>query len=137
MERIHQMHVVPDLLPDLRPTIDLRLNFPEPPPKDVYRRSRVKRRYQKVDPGMYLLPEQVWSSCLESLAPLTHVTCTIDVEVPCSVYDSMAHRHTALYPVDGGPGYVLSLSLGHCPHILPDVPDEANQTFQSYLHWMQ
>ena len=65
MERIHQMHVVPDLLPDLHPTLDLRLNFPEPPPKDVYRRSRVKRRYQKVDPGMYLLPEQVCLPCFD------------------------------------------------------------------------
>lgn len=69
------MHVVPDLLPDLRPTIDLRLNFPEPPPKDVYRRSRVKRRYQKVDSGMYLLPEQVWLLCLKSDAPVHYVCC--------------------------------------------------------------
>ncbi|CCM06355.1 uncharacterized protein FIBRA_08612 [Fibroporia radiculosa] len=60
MERVHQMNVVPDLLPSLNPTLDLRINFPEPPPKDVYLRSRVKRRYQKVEPGVFLLPEQTW-----------------------------------------------------------------------------
>ncbi|KAI0727645.1 PEBP-like protein [Fomitopsis betulina] len=101
MERIHQMHVVPDLLPDLHPTIDLRLNFPEAPPKDVYRRSRVKRRYQKVDPGMYLLPEQTWRSP--------------------ALYTTVWHTDTRLYTL-------LMVDL--------DVPDEDNQTFQSYLHWM-
>ncbi|KAI0960863.1 hypothetical protein AcV7_000123 [Taiwanofungus camphoratus] len=60
MERIHQMNVVPDLLPSLHPSLDLRVNFPEPPPKNVYLRSRVKRRYKKVEPGIFLLPEQTW-----------------------------------------------------------------------------
>ena len=59
MERIHQMNVVPDLLPSLRPSLDLRLNFPEPPPDDIVRRTRMKRKYEKVEPGVYLLPEQV------------------------------------------------------------------------------
>lgn len=59
MERIHQMNVVPDLLPSLHPSLDLRINFPEGPPKSVYRRSRMKRRYTHVEPGVFLLPEQV------------------------------------------------------------------------------
>lgn len=59
MERIHQMKVVPDLLPELHPSLDLRINFPEPPPEDVYKRSRVKRKYEKVEPGVFLRPEQV------------------------------------------------------------------------------
>lgn len=59
MERIHQMHVVPDVLPDLRPTIDLRVTFPEPPPNSVYLRTRIKRAYKPVEPGLFLLPEQV------------------------------------------------------------------------------
>ncbi|KZT68812.1 PEBP-like protein [Daedalea quercina L-15889] len=102
MERTYQMHVVPDLLPDLRPSIDLRVNFPEPPPKDVYRRSRLKRRYQKVDPGVYLLPEQTWRSPM--------------------LYTTVWHTDTRLYTL-----FMVDL----------DVPDEANQSFQSYLHWMQ
>ncbi|EMD41367.1 hypothetical protein CERSUDRAFT_128093 [Gelatoporia subvermispora B] len=60
MERIHQMKVVPDLLPELHPSLDLRINFPEPPPEDVYKRSRVKRKYEKVEPGVFLRPEQTW-----------------------------------------------------------------------------
>lgn len=59
MERIHQMNVVPDLLPSLHPSIDLRLNFPEAPPTDVVRRTRMRRKYEKVEPGVFLLPEQV------------------------------------------------------------------------------
>ena len=53
------MKVVPDLLPNLRPTIDLRVNYPEKPPESVYLRTRVKRKYEQVEPGIFLLPEQV------------------------------------------------------------------------------
>ncbi len=53
------MNVVPDLLPNMRPTLDLRVNFPEAPPDNVYQRTRVKRDYEKVEPGIFLLPEQV------------------------------------------------------------------------------
>ncbi|KAH9921345.1 PEBP-like protein [Fomitopsis serialis] len=102
MERIHQMNVVPDLLADLRPTIDLRLNFPEPPPEDTYRRTRVKRRYQKVEPGIYLLPEQTWR--------------------PPMLYTTVWHTDTRLYTL-----FMVDL----------DVPNEATQSFQAYLHWMQ
>ena len=59
MERIHQMKVIPDLLPDLRPTLDLRVNFPEKPPQSLYLRTRTKRKYEPVEPGIFLLPEQV------------------------------------------------------------------------------
>ena len=59
MERIHQMHVIPDLLPTFHPSFDLRLTFPEPPPKSTFLRTRVKRRYAPVEPGVFLLPEQV------------------------------------------------------------------------------
>ena len=110
------MHVVPDLLPDLRPTLDLRLNFPEPPPKDVYRRSRVKRRYQKVDAGMYLLPEQVWVVCLDVFAS-AHDACTIDMAVTCAIYDCMAYRHTTLYAVHGRPRCAWSFLFRTYTHI--------------------
>ncbi|KAL5519253.1 MRPL35 [Sanghuangporus vaninii] len=58
MERIHQMSVVPDLLPSLHPSIDLRISFPEPPPHSTYLRTRTRRKYKPVEPGVYLLPEQ-------------------------------------------------------------------------------
>ncbi|KLO20704.1 PEBP-like protein [Schizopora paradoxa] len=58
MERIHQMNVIPDLLPTFHPSLDLRITFPEPPPQSTYLRTRVKRRHTAVEPGSYLLPEQ-------------------------------------------------------------------------------
>ena len=53
------MHVIPDLLPDFHPSFDLRLTFPEAPPKSAYLRSRVKRKHAQVEPGVFLLPVQV------------------------------------------------------------------------------
>ena len=55
MERIHQMHVVPDVVPDLHPSLDLRVSFPEHQTKVA---STVPK-YKFVEPGVYLLPEQV------------------------------------------------------------------------------
>ncbi len=70
------MNVVPDLLPSLHPSIDLRLNFPEAPPEDPVRRSRTKGKLEKVEPGIYLLPEQVcgttYSARLSSLHDYRH-----------------------------------------------------------------
>ena len=31
MERLYQMHVIPDIVPSLQPTVDLRVAFPEAP----------------------------------------------------------------------------------------------------------
>ncbi|KAI0668656.1 PEBP-like protein [Trametes maxima] len=58
MERIYQMSVVPDMLPELRPSFDLRIKYAEPPPKDNYLRTRVKRKLKQVEPGIFLVPEQ-------------------------------------------------------------------------------
>lgn len=60
MERIHQMNVVPDVLPTLHPSLDLRLTFPEPPPQSAYLRTRSKRQHKQVEPGVFLVSEQVW-----------------------------------------------------------------------------
>ena len=59
MERIYQMNVVPDILPEMHPSFDLRLSFPEPPPRNTLLRTRTARRYLPVEPGVFLLPEQV------------------------------------------------------------------------------
>ncbi|KAI0706214.1 phosphatidylethanolamine-binding protein [Cytidiella melzeri] len=102
MERIHQMSVVPDLLPSLHPSIDLRLNFPEAPPKDIVRRTRHKRKLEKVEPGVYLLPEQT--------------------RRPPHLYVTVFHPEPRLYTL-------IMADL--------DVPDPENNSFQTYLHWMQ
>ena len=61
MERIYQMNVVPDVLPAVHPSIDLRLTFPEPPPSNTYLRTMTRRKHKPVEPGVYLVPEQVSS----------------------------------------------------------------------------
>ncbi|KAI0656770.1 PEBP-like protein [Cubamyces menziesii] len=58
MERIYQMSVVPDMLPELHPSFDLRIKYAEPPPASNYLRTRVKRKLKEVEPGIFLVPEQ-------------------------------------------------------------------------------
>ena len=53
------MNVVPDMLPELHPSFDLRIRYLAPPPKNNYLRTRVKRKLRQVEPGIFLLPEQV------------------------------------------------------------------------------
>ena len=59
MERINQMNVVPDLLGELHPSFDLRVNFPERLPDEVRMRNRTKAKIEKTEPGVFLLPKQV------------------------------------------------------------------------------
>ena len=54
------MNVVPDVLPSLHPSLDLRITFPEPPPQSVYLRTRSKRQHKQVEPGVFLVSEQAW-----------------------------------------------------------------------------
>ncbi|CDO71759.1 hypothetical protein BN946_scf184920.g43 [Trametes cinnabarina] len=58
MERIYQMNVVPDMLPELHPSFDLRIKYAEPPPESNYLRTRVRRKLKEVEPGIFLVPEQ-------------------------------------------------------------------------------
>ncbi|TBU38371.1 PEBP-like protein [Dichomitus squalens] len=77
MERIYQMKVVPDLLPELHPSFDLRIRYLEPPPKNNYLRTRVKRKLRQVEPGIFLLPEQT--------------------RRPPEIYTTLFHTDTRLY----------------------------------------
>ncbi|KAL0950569.1 hypothetical protein HGRIS_007371 [Hohenbuehelia grisea] len=54
MERIHQMKVVPDVMPDLHPSIDLRVTTV--PALEEFRVTR--KRYSLVEPGVFLVPYQ-------------------------------------------------------------------------------
>lgn len=63
MERLYQMHVIPDILPILRPTVDLRVVFPQAPPKNVVLRARAKRRTLPIEAGIFLENEQVNANC--------------------------------------------------------------------------
>jgi len=63
MERLYQMHVIPDILPILRPTVDLRVVFPEAPPKNAVLRARAKRKAVPIEAGVFLESEQVNTKC--------------------------------------------------------------------------
>lgn len=56
------MHVIPDILPSLQPTVDLRVVFPEAPPKNVVLRARAKRETVSIEAGVFLVNEQVNAS---------------------------------------------------------------------------
>jgi large subunit ribosomal protein L35 len=86
MERLHQMGVVPDVLPDLHPSIDVRLTFPEAPPESVYLRTRVKRKPVPIEAGVMLLPEQV-SLLYYLLFAKTLILLSIDTETADAVHD--------------------------------------------------
>ncbi|KAI0258257.1 phosphatidylethanolamine-binding protein [Gloeopeniophorella convolvens] len=102
MERLYQMHVVPDILPELKPSVDLRVVFPEAPPTNPVLRARVKRRTAPVEAGMFMVNEQT--------------------RRPPKLFASAFHPEPRMYTL-------LMVD--------PDVPDEENQSFRTYLHWLQ
>ena len=57
MERLYQMKVVPDALPEINPTIDLQL-IARTLPADFLKTKKV---FKAVEPGVYLRPKQVIS----------------------------------------------------------------------------
>ncbi len=56
------MHVIPDIAPSLQPTVDVRVVFPEAPPKNVILRARAKRKLAPVEAGIFLANEQVYAN---------------------------------------------------------------------------
>ena len=55
MERLHQMNVVPDIVPTLQPSFDLHVTLRWP--HSVLRRKTVSNRFYH--PGGFIKPEQV------------------------------------------------------------------------------
>jgi large subunit ribosomal protein L35 len=99
MERIHQMHVVPDVIGSFHPSLDLRVVTPgNCGTSEKYRSDKPL----PVEPGVYLLPQQT--------------------REPPRLYPVVYHSEIRLYTL-------LMLD--------PDVPDEANQTYQTYVHWLK
>ncbi|KAJ7226138.1 phosphatidylethanolamine-binding protein, partial [Mycena pura] len=107
MERIHQMHVVPDVLPVLHPSLDLHLTARLLPVHfdALMHRNRAQRRvntFKDVVPGNYLTPRQT-----RALPKL---------------YANVFHTDVRLYTM-------LMVD--------PDVPDEETRTFTTFLHWLK
>lgn len=69
MERVYQMSVIPDVLPSIRPNVDIRVDFSVAakltPPEITARsrtpvfRKRLASDLSDVIPGLYLTPAQV------------------------------------------------------------------------------
>jgi len=88
MERLHQMHVVPDVLGSLNPSLDLHFV--------------IRGNPMPVEPGVHLVPRQT--------------------KRPPRLYATVFHTDTRLYTL-------LMVD--------PDVPDEANKTYRTYVHWLK
>lgn len=127
MERIYQMHVVPDLLPSLQPSLDLRVNFSEPPPASVYLRTHTKRKYQKVEPGIFLLPEQtrrppMLYTTVFHTDPRLYTLLMVDLDVPdpenqsYQTYLHLLQPNISLSATSPSP---ISLTSAHTPYIPP------------------
>ncbi|KAJ7031502.1 phosphatidylethanolamine-binding protein [Mycena alexandri] len=107
MERVHQMNVIPDVLPILHPSIDLHVAARLMPQHfdALMERNKFQRRlntFKDVIPGNYLIPQQT--------------------RVPPKLYANVFHTDVRLY----------TMLL-----VDPDVPDEANHTFTTFLHWLK
>ncbi|KAI0030443.1 phosphatidylethanolamine-binding protein [Vararia minispora EC-137] len=96
MERLHQMNIVPDVLPDFHPSFDLRLNSPQK------RTARAKPVWKPVEPGKFLSTQMT-------------------VHAP-RLYATVFHKEPQLYTM------VM---------VDPDIPDEENASFTTFLHWLQ
>ncbi|KAJ7151686.1 phosphatidylethanolamine-binding protein [Mycena filopes] len=107
MERMHQMHVIPDVLPVMHPSLDLHVAARLMPQHfdALMERNKFQRRvntFKDVIPGNYLIPQQT--------------------RVPPKLYANVFHTDVRLY----------TMLL-----VDPDVPDEENQTFTTFLHWLK
>ncbi|KZV92052.1 hypothetical protein EXIGLDRAFT_769340, partial [Exidia glandulosa HHB12029] len=106
MERVYQMHVVPDLLPAFHPNVDLRVEYPMRLPHNKALVERIMQRggttrKAPMEPGRFLLPWQ-------TLRPPTLRARAFHLD----------ERLYTLVMVD------------------PDVPDVERATFQAFAHWI-
>ncbi|KAK7040598.1 hypothetical protein R3P38DRAFT_429814 [Favolaschia claudopus] len=107
MERLHQMNVIPDVLPVMHPSVDLHVTARLMPThfESLMKRNRFQRRvntFKEVIPGNYLTPQQT--------------------RVPPKLYANVFHTDVRLY----------TMLL-----VDPDVPDPENQTYSTFLHWLK
>ncbi|KAF8213817.1 phosphatidylethanolamine-binding protein [Mycena galopus ATCC 62051] len=103
----HLMHVLPDVLPILHPSIDLHVTARLMPEhfESLMKRNRFQRRvntFKEVVPGNYLTPRQT--------------------RVPPKLYANVFHTDVRLY----------TMLL-----VDPDVPDPENETYTTFLHWLK
>lgn len=95
MERLYQMHVIPDIVPSLQPTVDLRVVFPEAPPENAVIRARAKRKLTPVEAGVFLVNEQVCANVETAFNYLLLIH--IKTRRPPKLYTTVFHPEPRLY----------------------------------------
>lgn len=91
MERIYQMNVVPDLLPKLDPSFDLRITTGLKP-KGLHPKAK---NPMIVAPGSFLLPKQVCPMCCH-LKRVAYFSL-VDNAAAYIIYYRISYRHKTLY----------------------------------------
>lgn len=107
MERVHQMNVVPDLLPEIHPSLDLRVNFLERLPEKLRKQDRTKRKFEKVEAGVYLLPEQV-PSLRTRKGKFGMLTACLDSQTGGALHKCLPYGASSLHASYGRPWFVCS-----------------------------
>lgn len=132
MERLYQMHVVPDALPEIRPSIDLHVIARTTPA--VFLES--KKVQSHVIPGTFLRPKQV---IMLHTCGLFQLICFRKTIVPPKLRVNVFHTDVRLYTmvvVDLGLYLLLHFaSLPSLPSL--DVPHPESQRYTTFLHWMK
>jgi len=107
MERIYQMHVVPDVVPTIRPAVDIRVSFTE-------------SIIQKPSSPCIPVPQKKWATDLSDVVPGLFISPAKTVEPP-KITAQAFHPEPRLYTL-------LMID--------PDVPSTTTTSFQNYLHWL-
>jgi hypothetical protein len=102
MERLYQMHVIPDILPNLQPTVDLRVVFSEAPPKNIVLRARAKRKTVPIEAGVFLVNEQV-NADAEAIEEVDLTTSYLDAPPAKTLRNSFPSGAKILYFAYGRP----------------------------------
>jgi large subunit ribosomal protein L35 len=87
------MKVVPDVLPDIHPSLDLRVNFPKIMSNKGSDVTVPKAIYEHVEPGVFLLPEQVRSVVICAFIYLM-IPQTVE---PPKLFTTVFHPEERLY----------------------------------------
>ena len=144
MERIYQMNVVPDILPAFHPSVDLRIVFPVQRRKTAFRRPDEKQRQSAVEPGVFLVPEQVrktfyWWNCWMNFYTFVRSDRLLNLR-GFSLQFSIRTNDIILFwwstQVSIRSIYNNQSTIIANINQSPDVPNQREKSFTTYLHWM-
>ncbi|KAF8895012.1 phosphatidylethanolamine-binding protein [Gymnopilus junonius] len=120
MERIYQMHVVPDVLPEINPSIDLRIAVP-------VREYKKGKPYETVEPGTFLMPKQTLSPpnlfvnvFHTDVRLYTMLLLDLDLPYPeASTYTTFLHWMEPNIPLSATSPSRVTVLNAHTPYIPP------------------